>query len=73
MRMFSRLRAGVARVLSGEPREPLFSVAAQEPPEGVAKKLLEMPKPAKPAAAAPEEPSPAAQARTAAADGDPNT
>ena len=53
--VFSRLRAGVARVLSGEPREPLFPVAAQEPPEGVAKKLLEMPKPAKPAAAAPEE------------------
>ena len=43
--VFEHLRAGVARVLSGEPREPLFSVVApaNEIPEGPAKKVLEMP------------------------------
>ena len=49
--VFEHLRAGVARVLSGEPREPLFSVVAPagESAEAATKKVLEMPgKPAAP-------------------------
>ncbi len=56
--VFERLRAGISRVLTGEPREPLFSVAAPSP-EGEAP----APKPAEPEAAPkPPEPSPAEQA-----------
>jgi dTMP kinase len=51
--VFERLRAGVARVLTGEPREPLFSVAvpAPEPEEAgsVPRGGIEMPSAAKPA------------------------
>jgi dTMP kinase len=68
--VFEHLRAGVARVLSGEPREPLFSVVtpAGETAEAATKKVLEMP--AKPAAQASEEPSSAAQALTRSVEGD---
>jgi hypothetical protein len=71
--VFERLRAGVARVLSGEPREPLFSVvpAGGEPAEA-AKKVLEMRSPAKPATSAVEETAPAAHELTSAVDGDAN-
>jgi dTMP kinase len=70
--VFEHLRAGVSRVLSGEPREPLFSVPtpAGEPAEAATKKVLEMPAPAKPAAPASEEAAPAAQALTRAVEGD---
>jgi len=70
--VFEHLRAGVARVLSGEPREPLFSVTtpAGEPPEAGSKKVLEMPAFAKPAAAVAEEPAAAAQPLTRAVEGD---
>jgi hypothetical protein len=72
--VFEHLRAGVARVLSGEPREPLFSVVAPpvELAEAATKKVLEMPAPAKPVAPASEEPAPAAQALPSAAVGDAN-
>jgi dTMP kinase len=45
--VFERLRDGIARVLSGEPREPLFSmVRSQEPPEQPpADKVVEFPAP----------------------------
>jgi len=70
--VFEHLRAGVARVLSGEPREPLFSVPtpAGEPSEAASKKVLEMPVPAKPAAPAMEEPAAAPQPLTRAVEGD---
>jgi dTMP kinase len=70
--VFERLRAGIARVLSGEPLEPLFAVppppleAAAEAP---AKKVLEMPAPNKPVVSAGEE-APVAQALASAAEGD---
>jgi dTMP kinase len=69
--VFERLRAGVARVLSGEPREPLFSVAAPpaEPEEVGPAKLVEMPSPTTPAAAA-EITEPAAQPLANAAEGE---
>ena len=52
--VFEHLRAGVARVLSGEPREPLFSVSAPpvEAEEAASPKVVEMPSPSKPEAAA---------------------
>jgi hypothetical protein len=70
--VFEHLRAGVARVLSGEPREPLFSVDAPagELSEAAAKKVLEMPVPVKSAPPAAEEPVP--QALTSAVEGDAN-
>jgi hypothetical protein len=73
--VFEHLRAGVARVLSGEPREPLFSIptAGGESLEAATKKVLEMPAPAKPAAPAAEEPATAAQPLARAAEGDANT
>jgi hypothetical protein len=73
--VFEHLRAGVSRVLSGEPREPLFSVPtpAGEPSEAATKKVLEMPAPAKPAAPASEEPGPAVQVLASAAEGEANT
>jgi hypothetical protein len=46
--VFDRLRAGVARVLAGEPREPLFSVETADLPDSGVKKVLEMPGSAKP-------------------------
>jgi len=72
--VFEHLRAGVARVLSGEPREPLFSVVAPtaEPSDETANKVLEMPVPAKPAAPALDESAPADQALTSAVEGDAN-
>jgi hypothetical protein len=73
--VFEHLRAGVARVLSGEPREPLFSVVAPaaEPIEAASNnKVLEMPAPAKPTAPAPDESAPADHALTRAVEGDAN-
>jgi dTMP kinase len=48
--VFERLRAGVLRVLSGEPREPLFSIAAPPPEaeEAGQAKVVEMPLAGKP-------------------------
>jgi hypothetical protein len=53
--VFERLRAGIARVLSGEPREPLFAVprpkqTAEEAPKAEASAeatVIEMPTPSK--------------------------
>jgi dTMP kinase len=69
--VFERLRAGIARVLSGEAREPLFSVAAPpaELEEAGTAKVVEMPSPSKPEAAA-EKPEPAAQPLAKAAEGE---
>ncbi len=69
--VFDRLRNGIGRVLSGEPREPLFSVPKPpaEPEEAPAK-VVEMPAPAKPVAAASEAEAPASQPLVKAADGD---
>jgi dTMP kinase len=69
--VFERLRAGIARVLSGEAREPLFSVAAPpaEPEEAATAKVVEMPPPSKPEAAA-EQPEPAAQPLAKAVEGE---
>jgi len=69
--VFEHLRAGVARVLSGEPREPLFSVAATplDSAEAGAKKVLEMP--LVKVAAASDEPA-APQALASGAEGDAN-
>lgn len=49
--VFERLRAGISRVLAGEPREPLFSVSAPPPggEEAGPSKVVEMPVAAKPA------------------------
>ena len=70
--MFEHLRAGVARVLTGEPREPLFSVVAPpaEPAETGPNKVLEMPMPANPTSTAGEVPAPADHALASAAEGD---
>jgi dTMP kinase len=70
--VFEHLRAGVARVLSGEPREPLFSVVTPvgEPAEAATKKVLEMPPTSKPSSLASEEPTSAAQALARAVEGD---
>jgi hypothetical protein len=70
--VFEHLRVGVARVLSGEPREPLFSVVPPpaEPSEAAVHKVLEMPVPAKLAAAALDETAPAVQALASAVEGD---
>jgi hypothetical protein len=70
--VFERLRAGVARVLSGEPREPLFSVPTPLPEaaEPVVKKALEMPAPAKPLPAAVEETPLRTQALAKAVEGE---
>jgi hypothetical protein len=71
--VFEHLRAGVARVLSGEPREPLFSVPnppAEEPLEAAAKRVLEMTAPTRPGASTPEEAPPADQPLARAVDGD---
>ncbi len=43
-KVFERLKAGIARVLSGEPREPLFAIPQAQEPEP---KVIEMPAPAK--------------------------
>jgi len=70
--VFGKLRQGVARVLSGEPREPLFSVTpSSAEPAAAPGKVVEMPTPAKSTPAA-EEPAgePAPQALAKAADGD---
>ena len=70
--VFEHLRDGVARVLSGEPREPLFSVPipSAEAPEAAVKKVVEMPAPPKPAALTVEESPPTAQALANAAEGE---
>jgi dTMP kinase len=78
--VFERLRAGVARVLSGEPREPLFSVppptveaseeAAAKDQEAPARKVLEMPSPGKPMVSAGDETSPRTQPLARSAEGD---
>jgi dTMP kinase len=44
-KVFERLKNGIARVLSGEPREPLFSIPKPQEPEP---KVIEMPAPPKP-------------------------
>lgn len=50
--VFERLKKGIARVLSGEPREPLFAIPkAKAPAEGPAEtKIIAMPAPPKAAA-----------------------
>jgi len=71
--VFEHLRAGVARVLSGEPREPLFFVSSPltaEVPENASKKVLEMPGPAKPAAPAVEQAPSTHQGPAKASEGD---
>jgi hypothetical protein len=71
--IFARLRAGIARVLSGEPREPLFAVTppAEEAKQAVTVKVVEMPSGSKPASPA-EKPNQgsASQALAKAAEGD---
>ena len=71
--VFARLRDGIAHVLSGEPREPLFSVpkppAEPEEAPGPAK-VVEMPAAAKPATSEGPAEAPAAQTLVKAADGD---
>ncbi len=75
--VYAQLRDGIARVLTGEPREahePLFSVPKPKPPE-----TAEEPKPAEPAAGAPSpsvkaEPGEPPMAQVAkAGDSDPRT
>jgi dTMP kinase len=71
--VFEELRTGVARVLSGEPREPLFSVgppAPAEAPEAASKKVVEMLATLKSGASAESETQPVAQALAKAAEGD---
>ena len=70
--VFEHLRTGIARVLSGEPREPLFSVppTSGEIAEPGARKVLETPAAGKPAASAVEESQPVAETLTKAAEGD---
>jgi len=73
--VFGSLKAGIARVLSGEPREPLFSVTAPPavPEEAVAPKVIEIPSGAKPAATEKPAPESAPQALVAkAAEGEAN-
>ena len=70
--VFDHLRAGVARVLSGEPREPLFSLVTPLGEPAETKKVLEMPAHAKSAASASQESEPSAQVSTSAADDEPN-
>jgi hypothetical protein len=50
--VFERLRDGIARVLSGEPREPLFSMmrAKEQTEEPAGPKIVELPAPGKAAA-----------------------
>ncbi len=43
-KVFERLKSGIAHVLSGEPREPLFDIPARKEPEA---KIVEMPVPPK--------------------------
>ena len=69
--VFERLRAAIGRVLSGEPREPLFSLPT--PPSEVseiAKKVLEMPAAGKPAVSAREDAQPAAETVAKASEGE---
>jgi dTMP kinase len=75
--VFGQLRLGIARVLRGEPREPLFSITPPpvEPAEAASPKVVEIPPVARPTATAEkpaEEPAeePVAQALANAADGD---
>jgi hypothetical protein len=70
--VFEHLRAGVARVLRGEPREPLFSVVAPpaEPVDAATHKVLEMPAPAKPSTTDQAESAAEDQALTIAVEGD---
>jgi dTMP kinase len=70
--VFERLRAGVARVLAGEPREPLFSVPAPVPEaaEPTVKKVLEMPASVKPSPSSAEETPLRAQALAKAVEGE---
>ena len=72
--VFERLRAGVGRVLSGEPREPLFAVprpkvAAEEP---AASQVVELPT-EKTAAAAEKEKEAVPQVLAQAPEGEPTT
>jgi hypothetical protein len=70
--VFEHLRAGIARVLSGEPREPLFFVtspAVAEAPEVPTKKVLEMPGPVK---SGPSATDGTPQPLSKAAEGDPS-
>jgi hypothetical protein len=67
--VFESLKAGITRVLSGEPREPLFSVTppAVPPEEAAAPKVIEIPSAAKPAAVEKEAQESAPQALVAKA------
>ena len=71
--VFERLRAGIARVLSGEPREPLFAVAAPavEAEQATTAKVVEMPAASERAAAAEKtDQGSVSQALAKAAEGD---
>jgi dTMP kinase len=71
--VFERLRAGIARVLSGEPREPLFAVAAPaaEAEQATTAKVVEMPAASERAAAAEKtDQESVSQALAKAAEGD---
>jgi len=70
--IFERLRAGISRVLSGEPREPLFLVSAPaaEPEEAGPAKVVETPAAGKPGIAEKAESAQPAQTLAKAAEGD---
>jgi dTMP kinase len=69
--VFERLRDGIARVLSGEPSEPLFSVHVPKEAEGAAgPKVTDMPPPEKASEGVETGETKAAQVLAKAADGD---
>jgi len=70
--VFERLRTGIARVLNGEPREPLFSLPTPpaEAPDLASRKVLEMPATGKPASLGREDAQPAAEILAKVAEGD---
>ena len=72
--VFERLRDGIARVLSGEPSEPLFSVSLPREAEGTAgHRVMEMPPADKAAGGTEAGESKPAQVLAKAADGDERT
>ena len=72
--IFGRLREGIARVLSGEPREPLFAVTAPAVEAGQAPtaNIIEMPSASTSEAAQKAQQESGSQALAKAAEGDAN-
>ncbi len=69
--VFERLRDGIARVLSGEPNEPLFAVSpSKEAEESAGAKVVEMPSAGKVSGGAEKAESKPVQAFAKAAEGD---